>query len=508
MAGLDTNGLTIKRLAEIKTDIESSLKNTFGDQINLLPESVFGQLVGIMAEREALIWELVEAVYNSQYPDSAEGVSLDDVGAITSFTRLPALESRIVGQALVGTPTTVIPIGTQFSVDGDPTAIFSTLTEETLGAGVDEIQTIGFSATPTSGTFKLVFDGETTAVINWDDTNTEVQTALNNLTNLSGVTVTGSFAADFVVTFAGVDGKAPQNIMTTVDNTLDSGGSVTIIITETTPGEYQATVDMIATETGPIVANADTLTIIDTPVSGLTSGFNPEDAVVGRDIETDAEFRIRRNNRLQISLAGPLEAIRTAILLLNDIDGSVQLEDVRGFENVTDIVDVRGIPAHAFEFFVFQAGGVTTRDQEIYDAIGMSKPAGIEAHGDVSGTYTDSQGFDHTVKFSRPTEVDIYLELDLTVNSDYPTDGDDVVEAAMVLWGDALGSGQDVIVFGSNSLVAQLNDIPGIDDVVVRVGKAVSPTLDDNIVIDDGITPGVTVEISRWDTSRITVTQV
>ena len=367
--GLDENGLTIKRLADIKAEIESSLKNTFGDQINLLPESVFGQMVGIASERESLIWELVEAVFNSQYPDSAEGVSFDDVGAITAFTRLAALESRIILQVLVGTPTTVIPIGTLFSVNGDPTAIFSTLTEETLGVGVDEIQTIGFSAPPTSGTFKLIFDGETTAVINWDDTNTEVQTALNNLTNLAGVTVTGSFAADFVVTFAVADGKTPQNLMTTVDNTLDSGGSVTITITETTPGEYQATVEMIATTTGPTVANANTLTVIDTPVSGLTSVFNPEDAVTGRDIETDAEFRIRRNNRLQVSLAGPLEAIRTAILILNDIEGSIQLEDVRGFENIEDTVDARGIPAHAFEMFVFQAGAVTSRDQEIFQAI-------------------------------------------------------------------------------------------------------------------------------------------
>ncbi|MCK5615309.1 baseplate J/gp47 family protein [Candidatus Pacearchaeota archaeon] len=506
MSGLDANGLTIKRLADIKTEIEASLRNTFGNQINTLPQSVIGQLIGVFSEREALIWELVEAIYGSQYPDSAEGVSLDDVGAITSFTRLAAIESRIIGQVLIGTATTVIPIGTLFSVDGDPTSIFSTLAEVVLTAGVDEVQNIEFSATPTNGTFKLVFDGETTAAINWDDTNTEVQTVLNNLSNLSGIVVTGSFAADFVVTFDSADGNTPQNLITVADNTLDAGGSVTVTITETTAGEYQGTVDMTAPETGPIIANANTLTVIDTPISGLTSTFNPEDAEVGGNIESDSEFRIRRNNRLQISLAGPLEAIKTAILVLNDIEGSVQLEDVRGFENVEDITDARGIPAHAFEMFVFQAGAVTTRDQEIRQAIFDSKPAGIKPHGDVSGTVTDSQGFDHTIKFSRPTEVDIYLELDLTVTSDYPADGDDQVKAVMILWGDALGTGQDVIIYPS--LVAQLDSIPGITDVVIRIKDGVGPTTDDNIVIDDGITPGIDVEISRWDTSRITITQI
>ena len=508
MAGIDEFGLTIKRLAEIKVEIEDALKVAFGDQLNTLPQSVIGQLVGIFAERESLIWELVEATYNSQYPDTAEGTSLDNVGTLTGFTRLPAIASVIPEQAFFGTPATVIPAGTILSVAGDTDSKFATDNEVTLAVGTDEIQDVDFSAVPTSGSFKLVFEGETTAAINWDDSNSDVQTALNNLTALSGVTVTGNFTAGFTVTFSGADGTQPQLAMTFADNTLDSGGAVTITIVETTPGVFQGTTTMTATVTGPTIANAETLTVIDNPIAGLTSTFNSEDATVGRDIESDADARIRRNTRLQISIAGPVEAIRNNILNLNEVTGSDQLEDVRVFENTTLAVDGRGIPGKAFEAFVFQSGALTTRQQDIIDAIGRAKPAGIEAHGDVSGTYTDSQGFDHTIKFSRPTEVDIYLELDLTVTSDYPTDGDTQVENAVVLWGDGLGTGQDVIVFGSNSLISQLNDIPGIEDVVVRIKDGAGPTTDDNIVIDDGITPGIDVEKSSWDTGRITVAQV
>ena len=508
MAGLDEFGLTIKRLVEIKDEIEASLRVAFGDQINTLPQSVIGQLVNLFAEREALIWELVEAVYDSQYPDSAEGASFDQVGTLTGFTRLRVIASTIALQAFLGTPATVIPTGTILSVDGDSASKFATDNEITLIAGTDEIQDVDFSAVPTSGSFKLIFEGETTVDIDWNDSNADVQTALNALTILSGVVVTGDFTAGFTVTFSGDDGKQPQSVLTFTDNTLDSGGSVTITIAETTPGIYQGSTTMTATVTGPVVANSGTLTVIDNPIAGLTSTVNPEDATVGRDIETDAEARIRRNTRLQISIAGPVEAIRNNILNLNEVLGSIQLEDVRIFENTTLITDARGIPGKAFEAFVFQAGGVDTRDQEIWDAIGQAKPAGIEAHGDVSGTYTDSQGFGHTIKFSRPTEIDIYLDLDLTVTSEYPTDGDTQVENIMVLWGDGLGTGQDVIVFGSNSLIAQLNDIPGISDVVIRIGTSASPTLDNNIVIDDGITPGVDVEKSSWDTSRIIIAHI
>ena len=508
MFGLDEFGLTIKRLSDIKAEIEASLRSAFGDQINTLPESVIGQLVGIFAERESLLWELVEAVYDSQYPDTAEGKSLDDVIAMNAFTRLSASASTISLQAFFGTVSTVIPPGTIISVNGDSDSKFSTDNEVILAAGTDEIQDISFSATPTSGAFKLVFGAETTAAINWDDTNTEVQTVLNNLTALSGVVVTGSFAAGFTVTFSGADGKQPQTALTSTDNTLDAGGSVTIAIVETTPGVYQGETTMTATVTGEVIANSGTLTVIDNPIGGLDSTINPEDATIGRDIETDAEVRIRRNRRLQVSIAGTRQAIRNNILRLNDIEGSIQLEDVKVFDNTSDVVDARGIPPHAFEAFVFQAGGVTTRDQEIIDAIGQSGPAGIEPHGDVSGVFIDNEGNPNTINFSRPTEIDIWLELDLTVTSEYPTDGDTQVKNTMVVWGDGLGTGQDVIVFGSDPLSAQLRDIPGITDIAIRIGTAVSPTLDDNIVIDDGITPGVDVEKSSWDTSRITVAQV
>lgn len=500
--GLTSTGFAIKTLAVIKDEIDAALKAALGKQINTLPEGVYGQLIGIYAERESLVWELAEAVYNSQYPDTAEGVSLDNVGALTGVARLPAQPSLIETQALFGTATTLVPKGTTFSVDGSPNDKFDTDADVTLVAGVDEVQNIDFgSSTPTSGVFKLTYRGETTADINWDDVAADVQVALRALDGLSEVTVAGTFPADFVVTFAGADGKQEQPLLGYADNTLDDGAPVTITITETTPGEYQGTVICTAQATGPTVANAFTLTVIDTPVAGLDSAFNAEDAILGRDIESDAAFRSRRQTELQISRAGPTEAIRANVLDLNDDESKNPLDSVTIIENITGTVDAGGRPGKSFEVFAFERGFLTTRDQEIAQAIFESKPAGIESHGDVSKTVIDSQGFSHTIKFSRPVEVDIYEILDLTTTSDYPTDGDNQVEALMVTWGNGLGVGQDIIVIPD--LVGQLTTIPGITDVTVKIGTAVAPTLDDNIPIDDGT--GGTAEISAWDTSRITV---
>jgi len=501
--GLTTEGLVIKSLAIIDAEIDASLRATFGDQINTLPPTVFGQLKGIVSERESLIWELVEDVYNAQYPDSAEDASLDNVSAITGITRLSAVAST-VDMALFGTATTVIPAGTVFSIPGVTDTSFSTDEPATLDTGVDEIQTITFSGTPTSGAFKLIYDGESTNELWFFVTSAYVTTELNGLSGLSEVIVTGTFAAGFVITFAGADGKREQATLTYSDNTLDDGAAVTIVVTETTPGEYQATVGCTALETGALQAISQTITSVDTPVTGLDSVFNPLDATVGRDIESNIELRIRRGLSTQISEAGPTDAIRNKILSLNDDETKTVLESVIVLENYTTVTDAKGLPPKSFEAVVYEFGGANDRDQEVAEAIYAAKPAGIEAHGDKDFTVTDSQGFDHTVKFTEPDEVDIYLILDLTVDSTYPDGGDDTLEADVVEWGNEIGVGNDVIVYPS--LVGQLNGVTGITDVVVKIGITASPTLDNNIDIDDGT--GGNVELSRWDTTRITINHV
>lgn len=512
--GITDEGFVIKPLQTILDEIDEALKAALGDGINLLPQSVFGNLKNTFSERESLLWELSEATYDAQYPNTSQNTSLDNVLSLNGLTRLAATKSIVTSQALFGTATTVVPVGTVFSVDGNPLARFITDANATIGTGTDEVQTITFSGVPTSGAFKLVFDGQTTVAINWDDVAADVQTALRALSNLSDdVTVSGSYAAGFVVTFTGDDGLQPQVAMTATDNTLDDGAPVTITITETTPGVFQATVAMTAESTGPTVANAETLTEIETPVSGLDSTFNVADAVVGRDLESDADARARRSSRIATSLAGPLEAIRNKILTLNDDETKTVLEDVLLFENITEVTDARGIPAKSFESFIFQAGGASDRDQEIAQAIFDSKPAGIRPFGDVSKSVVDTQGFSHTIQFSRPTEVDIWLELDITLVDALgaPAILSAAEEAQMktdlVTFGNNLGTGQDVIVFPT--LVAQVPSQVGINfirDVVVRIGTAASPTLDDNIIIDDGTVADV--ELSRWDSARILITEV
>jgi hypothetical protein len=92
--GLTPDGFNKKRLPDEKTDQENALIGAFGD-INLQPQSVFGQLVGVYAKAFADLWEVIEDVYYSQYPNTAEGVNLDFLVALNGITRLPALRTRV-----------------------------------------------------------------------------------------------------------------------------------------------------------------------------------------------------------------------------------------------------------------------------------------------------------------------------------------------------------------------------------------------------------------------------
>lgn len=132
--GITSTGFVAKRLADIKAEIEDAFRSAFGVGINLDALSPLGQMTGIVAERESLIWELAEEIYNSQYPDTASGASLDNVASISNITRLAATYSTVEGR-VSGANGTFVPIGFIVSVSGNPAARFITIGSGTIAGG-------------------------------------------------------------------------------------------------------------------------------------------------------------------------------------------------------------------------------------------------------------------------------------------------------------------------------------------------------------------------------------
>lgn len=113
-------------------------------------------------------------------------------------------------------------------------------------AGTNEVQTLTIGGTPTGGTFKLAYEGQTTGAITWSSTNAtllaNINAALDALTNLGSsfvVATAGTLSSGIgtiLLTFSGgTVQKRAVNTMTVALNSL-TGTAPTLAIVETTPG--------------------------------------------------------------------------------------------------------------------------------------------------------------------------------------------------------------------------------------------------------------------------------
>lgn len=253
--GLTAQGFIPKQQQVIISEIEADLRNGLGQNINLLPEAVLGQIVNIVSEREALVWQEAEAAYASQSPAGAEGHSVDNILALNSLKRLPALPTRSNPTPLVnadgtikygfkclGLAGTTIPAGSTAQTDAIPPLQFTVDNPITIAAALSSLQSLFLSNAPTTGAFQLAFNGINTPsmpytilpqsstmvfasvpvsgmftlnltiagvstsspTLNYNASAADIQTALRTMSGFSAITVTGSMGSGFVINWGSV----------------------------------------------------------------------------------------------------------------------------------------------------------------------------------------------------------------------------------------------------------------------------------------------------------------
>ncbi len=247
-----------------------------------------------------------------------------------------------------------------------------------------------------------------------------------------------------------------------------------------------------AGEQGNVPAN--TITVIINPQAGLSSVTNPEEITGGQDEETDAELRQRYYDSLAKGGSSTVESIKAALL---EVDG---VKDVVINENDT-INTVDGIPPKSFEVLVY--GGT---DNDVAQAIFNSKSAGIQSYGSTTVDITDSMGKVHTIGFTRPIFKDIYVDVTLTTNENFPVDGKTQVQTEIIKYiggtdanaeaHDGLGLGEDVIHY---KVIAACSNVPGITDLTVQIGFAADALGTANLAIASN-------EVAQTNTTKVTVT--
>lgn len=240
-------------------------------------------------------------------------------------------------------------------------------------------------------------------------------------------------------------------------------------------GAGTQSVEAEAEVAGTIVANSSTITVIVTPVAGWTAVTNPAPAIPGTEIDTDAELRTRREDELAIAGSATVDAIRADLLQVEDVTS------VTVFDNRTNVVDSDGLPPHSVEALVL--GGT---DADVAAALFATIAAGIETFGTTTENVTDSQGFVHAISFTRPTEIDLLVEVDLLIlASEYPAGGDDLVADAIASYVNSLAVGYDG--FQSQISGVAIDAASGILSVTaVRIGSvspAIAPVASDYTIL-------------------------
>ena len=155
-----------------------------------------------------------------------------------------------------------------------------------------------------------------------------------------------------------------------------------------------------AKESGKVSAEAGSITKIGTPTLGWHSVTNPSNAVIGVDVETDAELRERQSLSTMQPTVGLWEGLIGSIAQIDDV------HSVAGRHNDTGQTSSDGIPAHSVAVVV--AGGNVN---EIAETIFKKKSQGVATFGSTSVEHVDAFGNMNTIKFSRPTEVKVSVDL-------------------------------------------------------------------------------------------------
>jgi len=140
---------------------------------------------------------------------------------------------------------------------GDGNGSVETITEGSA-SGVAEVQRVTINNGPTAGTFTLSFEGQTTGAIAFDAAAGTVETALEALSNITAVAVTGNAGGPYTVTFSNPSGD--------VGEMTGSGASLT-----------GSRVDIATTQSSSAAVNEVQLVTVDPTAEGgtFTLSWNP-----------------------------------------------------------------------------------------------------------------------------------------------------------------------------------------------------------------------------------------
>jgi uncharacterized phage protein gp47/JayE len=377
MAGLSSTGFSIKRLPDIKSELEGDLSNALG-QMNFSPETVTGQLVGIESDARATIWEMIDHVYHSQYPNSANGINLDRCASINGVTRLGALTTTVTAR-VSGIPGTLIPEG---SLAKNPVSntFFNALNRLMLNTSDCVGLRFSVNAVEANSLYQINIGQLTLQTVSGTEpTANEILTALLS-------EITADYRASLADNLASIEYDQPTQVSVSENLTITQ---VTCLL------------DFASVETGEIVLPANAMNTIETPIVGWESVINPTAGQTGREIETDEQLRLRRAKSVMKNATNTLLAIQANLLQMDGVTHAT----VR--QNNTPYVDEDGMPPQ--HVWAIVQGGLSS---DIAQLLFSHVAAGVGYFGDQEEIIvSDITTQEYIIRYSRPVIIPVYVRV-------------------------------------------------------------------------------------------------
>ena len=121
--GVTQKGFVRKRLDEVKNSVYGRLKEGWGYDITINPQSFLNVLVTGFSDEVAKLWEVAEDTYYAMYTMSAEGANLDNAMQFGGITR--ERDSRTTYMlACTAQDDTVVPYGVLVKSATNPEKMF------------------------------------------------------------------------------------------------------------------------------------------------------------------------------------------------------------------------------------------------------------------------------------------------------------------------------------------------------------------------------------------------
>ena len=202
---------------------------------------------------------------------------------------------------------------------------------------------------------------------------------------------------------------------------VDTSRNLYVSLTAATfPPSGTMDVTFASVNTGPITCPAGALNLPYKTISGWDRVINAAPGVLGRVVETSAEFELRRSQSVAINASGSMPSIRAAVIATDSVT------DCFAFDNDSGVpVPTGTVTLAASTIYVAVVGG---NDNDVAKAIWRKKGPGAGYTGNTSVmVYDDSSYYaqpypTYTVKFTRPTLIPIFFTITIAKNDGVPND--------------------------------------------------------------------------------------